>query len=234
MRLVIARCSVDYTGRLNAHLPLATRLLVHKGDGSLLVHSDGGSYKPLNWMSPPCSLTTEEPGDEESSAGVTEVWRVTHKKTGDARRVQIYEILSDTSHDLGVDPGLQKDGVEKHLQELLAEHPATLADGLTLVRREFPTAIGPVDLMCRDGGGLSVAVEIKRRGEIDGVEQLTRYLELLNRDPLLTGNGAVRGIFAAQEIKPQARVLAEDRGITCAVVDYNALRGLDNAEDRLF
>jgi RecB family endonuclease NucS len=143
-------------------------------------------------------------------------------------------VLHDSDHELGVDPGLQKDGVEKHLQELLAEHPESLAAGLTLVRREYPTAIGPVDLMCRDSGGLNVAVEVKRRGEIDGVLQLERYLELLNRDPLLTGKGPVRGIFAAQEIKPQARVLAEDKGMTCALVDYNALRGLDDPTDRLF
>ena len=203
---------------------MATRVLMIKADGSVLVHSDGGSYKPLNWMSPPCTLregTTDE--------GVA-LWTVT-SKAEDTLQILIEEILSDTSHELGIDPGLQKDGVEKHLQELLAEHPATLAEGLTLVRREFPTAIGPVDLMCRDTAGASVAVEIKRRGEIDGVEQLTRYLELLNRDPLLA---PVRGIFAAQEIKPQARVLATDRGIACAVVDYDALRGLDNADDRLF
>ncbi|MCZ4500073.1 MAG: nucS, partial [Marmoricola sp.] len=199
---------------------MATRVLMLKSDGSVLVHSDGGSYKPLNWMSPPCTVKegTAEDGRPE--------WIVT-SKTDDTLRILIDEILHDTSHDLGIDPGLQKDGVEKHLQELLADHPATLSEGLTLVRREFPTAIGPVDLMCRDGEGLSVAVEIKRRGDIDGVEQLTRYLELLNRDPLLTLSGAVRGIFAAQEIKPQARVLAEDRGIACAIVDYNALRGLD-------
>jgi len=211
---------------------MATRVLMIKADGSVLVHSDGGSYKPLNWMSPPCTVREGEAED-----GRVE-WTVTAKapkgQTPDTLRILIEEIHHDTQHELGIDPGLQKDGVEKHLQELLAEHPATLASGLTLVRREFPTAIGPVDLMCRDGEGRSVAVEIKRRGEIDGVEQLTRYLELLNRDPLLTGKGAVRGIFAAQEIKPQARVLAEDRGITCAVVDYDALRGLDNAEDRLF
>lgn len=228
----MARCQVDYAGRLTAHLPMATRVLMLKSDGSVLVHSDGGSYKPLNWMSPPCTVregTTDE-GQIE--------WTVTAKaakgQTPDTLRILVEEILHDSEHDLGIDPGLQKDGVEKHLQELLAEHPATLSAGLTLVRREFPTAIGPVDLMCRDEAGLSVAVEIKRRGEIDGVEQLTRYLELLNRDPLLTTKGAVRGIFAAQEIKPQARVLAEDRGIACAVVDYDALRGLDNAEDRLF
>ena len=226
MRLVVARCQVDYAGRLTAHLPMATRVLMIKADGSVLVHSDGGSYKPLNWMSPPCTLRE---GTAEDGAVL---WTVTSRQgTDDTLQILIEEVFSDSSHDLGVDPGLQKDGVEKHLQELLAEHPATLADGLTLVRREFPTAIGPVDLMCRDAAGASVAVEIKRRGEIDGVEQLTRYLELLNRDPLLA---PVRGIFAAQEIKPQARVLATDRGIACAVVDYDALRGLDNADDRLF
>ncbi|WP_341925865.1 endonuclease NucS [Nocardioides psychrotolerans] len=225
MRIVIARCQIDYAGRLTAHLPLATRVLMIKADSSVLVHSDGGSYKPLNWMSPPCTLRegTTEDGQVE--------WTVTNPKTDDTLRILLEEIISDSSHDLGVDPGLQKDGVEKHLQELLAEHPATLSDGLTLVRREFPTAIGPVDLMCRDAAGSSVAVEIKRRGDIDGVEQLTRYLELLNRDPLLA---PVHGIFAAQEIKPQARVLAMDRGIACAVVDYDALRGLDDPSHRLF
>lgn len=225
MRLVVATCQVDYAGRLTAHLPMATRVLMIKADGSVLVHSDGGSYKPLNWMSPPCTLRegTNDDGHLE--------WTVTNPKTDDTLRILLTEVISDSSHDLGVDPGLQKDGVEKHLQELLADHPATLAPGLTLVRREYPTAIGPVDLMCRDESGASVAVEIKRRGEIDGVEQLTRYLELLNRDPLLA---PVRGIFAAQEIKPQARVLATDRGIACAVVDYDALRGLDDPSHRLF
>ena len=229
VRIVVARCQVDYAGRLTAHLPLATRVLMLKSDGSVLIHSDGGSYKPLNWMSPPCTLRQglAEDGRPE--------WVVTATKTDDTLRILIDEVIHDTLHDLGIDPGLQKDGVEKHLQELLAEHPATLAGGLTLVRREFPTAIGPVDLMCRDADGLSVAVEIKRRGDIDGVEQLTRYLELLNRDPLLTGRGVVRGIYAAQEIKPQARVLATDRGIVCALVDYDALRGMDDgAEHRLF
>ncbi len=204
---------------------MATRVLMIKADGSVLVHSDGGSYKPLNWMSPPCTLRegTTEDGQVE--------WTVTNPKTDDTLRILLAEVISDSSHDLGVDPGLQKDGVEKHLQALLADHPATIAPGLTLVRREFPTAIGPVDLMCRDESGASVAVEIKRRGDIDGVEQLTRYLELLNRDPLLA---PVRGIFAAQEIKPQARVLATDRQIACAVVDYDALRGLDDPSHRLF
>lgn len=228
MRIVVARCQVDYAGRLSAHLPLATRVLMLKSDGSVLIHSDGGSYKPLNWMSPPC--TVREGVSEDGQAE----WLVTATKSDDTLRILIDEVLHDSSHDLGIDPGLQKDGVEKHLQELLAEHPATLADGLTLVRREFMTAIGPVDLMCRDADGLSVAVEIKRRGEIDGVEQLTRYLELLNRDPMLTTKGPVRGIYAAQEIKPQARVLATDRGIACALVDYDALRGMDDAEHRLF
>ena len=220
---------MDYAGRLSAHLPLATRVLMIKADGSVLVHSDGGSYKPLNWMSPPCSVREGTTDD-----GAIE-WTVTSKATSkgepDTLRILIEEIHHDSAHELGIDPGLQKDGVEKHLQELLADHPATLGEGLTLVRREYPTAIGPVDLMCRDANGQSVAVEIKRRGEIDGVEQLTRYLELLNRDPLLS---PVRGIFAAQEIKPQARVLAEDRGIFCAVVDYDGLRGLDDPTARLF
>ncbi len=224
VRLVVARCQVDYAGRLTAHLPMATRVLMLKSDGSVLVHSDGGSYKPLNWMSPPC--TVKEGHTEDGQVE----WLV-EAKSGDSLRILVEEILHDSSHDLGVDPGLQKDGVEKHLQELLADHPSTLADGLSLVRREFPTAIGPVDLMCRDATGASVAVEIKRRGEIDGVEQLTRYLELLNRDPLLA---PVRGIFAAQEIKPQARVLATDRGIACALVDYDALRGMDDPSERLF
>ena len=227
MRLVVARCQVDYAGRLSAHLPMATRVLMLKSDGSVLVHSDGGSYKPLNWMSPPCTVK-----EGLSEDGQVE-WLV-EAKSGDSLRILVEEVLHDSSHDLGLDPGLQKDGVEKHLQELLADHPATLSDGLTLVRREFPTAIGPVDLMCRDAQGRSVAVEIKRRGEIDGVEQLTRYLELLNRDPALTRLGAVRGIFAAQEIKPQARVLATDRGIACSVVDYDALRGMDDPSERLF
>ncbi len=227
MRIVVARCQVDYAGRLTAHLPMATRVLMLKSDGSVLVHSDGGSYKPLNWMSPPCTVR-----EGLSEDGQVE-WLV-EARSGDSLRILVEEIVADSSHDLGVDPGLQKDGVEKHLQELLADHPATLSEGLTLVRREFPTAIGPVDLMCRDAGGLSVAVEIKRRGEIDGVEQLTRYLELLNRDPALTRLGAVRGIFAAQEIRPQARVLAADRGIACATVDYDALRGMDDPSERLF
>ncbi len=231
MRLVIARCSVDYTGRLNAHLPLATRLLVHKGDGSLLVHSDGGSYKPLNWMSPPCTLTLQAPDDADAEDGVVELWKVTHAKSGDALLVRIHEVLHDSSHELGVDPGLVKDGVEADLQRLLAEQVDVIGDGLTLVRREFPTAIGPVDLLLRDAAGGTIAVEVKRRGDIDGVEQLTRYLELLGRDPHLA---PVTGVFAAQEIKPQARVLAADRGIRCVTLDYDGMKGVDSGAPRLF
>ena len=219
MRLVIARCSVDYAGRLSAHLAPAVRLLIVKADGSVLVHSDGGSYKPLNWMSPPCRLV-------ESAAE----WVVTGK-SGETLTVHIEEVISDTSFALGEDPGLVKDGVESHLQELLAVQLHLLGDGWRLVRREFPTPIGPVDLMCRDGIGSSVAIEVKRRGEIDGVEQLTRYLDLLNRDPMLA---PVHGIFAAQEIKPQARVLAEDRGIRCVTLDYDTMRGADDGALRLF
>jgi endonuclease len=216
VRLVIARCSVDYVGRLTAHLPPADRLILVKADGSVSVHADDRAYKPLNWMSPPCSLH-EQDGR----------WTVTNK-AGEQLVITVEEIHHDSSHELGVDPGLRKDGVEAHLQELLADRVEMLGAGWTLVRREFPTAIGPVDLLCRDAGGGSVAVEIKRRGEIDGVEQLTRYLGLLNRDPHLS---PVRGILAAQEIKPQARVLATDRGITCVTLDYDELRGV--ADDRL-
>jgi RecB family endonuclease NucS len=219
MRLVIARCSVDYVGRLTAHLPPATRLLLVKADGSVSVHADDRAYKPLNWMSPPCFLE-EAPG----------VWRVTNK-TGELLVITIDEVLHDTSHELGVDPGLVKDGVEAHLQELLADHPECFGKDLTLVRREYPTAIGPVDLLFRDPAGGTVAVEVKRRGEIDGVEQLTRYVELLGRDPLLA---PVRGVLAAQEIKPQARVLARDRGFDCVPVDYDELRGIEPSVPRLF
>ncbi|MGQ0773437.1 MAG: endonuclease NucS [Pseudonocardiales bacterium] len=233
MRLVIARCQVDYLGRLTAHLPMAPRLLLVKGDGSVSVHADGGAYKPLNWMSPPCTLV-EQPGR----------WTVTNR-AGEQLVVEIDEVLHDSLHELGVDPGLVKDGVEAHLQALLAEHTATLGAGFTLIRREYPTAIGPVDLLCRDPGGMPVelgdacqppaarhwAVEVKRRATIDAVEQLTRYLDLLNRDPLLAPVG---GVLAAQSIVPQARTLAEDRGIRCVVVDYDELRGIPSEELRLF
>jgi endonuclease len=231
VRLVIARCSVDYAGRLTAHLPVALRLILVKADGSVLVHSDGGSYKPLNWMSPPCRLSVGTPDAAAAEQGALEVWTVRHDKTDDRLIVSVHELIHDSRHELGADPGLVKDGVEAHLQKLLAEQVHTLGEGWSLVRREFMTAIGPVDLLVRDAAGSSVAVEIKRRGEIDGVEQLTRYLELLNRDPLLA---PVQGVFAAQEIKPQARVLARDRGIRCVTLDYDALRGHDDPEHRLF
>lgn len=224
MRLLIARCSVDYVGRLSAHLPLAPRLILVKSDGSVSVHADDRAYKPLNWMSPPCTLRIDR-----HDAGAIR-WTVTNK-ADEHLVIIIAEVLHDSTHELGIDPGLVKDGVEAHLQELLAEQVETLGAGWRLVRREYPTAIGPVDLLCRDAAGVAVAVEIKRRGEIDGVEQLTRYLELLNRDPLLT---PVRGVFAAQEIKPQARVLAGDRGIDCVTLDYATLRGTDDPTSRLF
>jgi RecB family endonuclease NucS len=219
VRLVVARCSVDYVGRLTAHLPMAPRLLLVKADGSVSVHADDRAYKPLNWMSPPCTLR-EEPGR----------WTVTNK-AGEKLVVTLQEVLHDSSHELGTDPGLVKDGVEADLQRLLAEQIGTLGAGYRLVRREHPTAIGPVDILCRDAAGRTVAVEIKRRGEIDGVEQLTRYLDLLNRDPVLA---PVRGVFAAQAITPQARVLAADRGIACVTLDYEALRGFDDPTARLF
>jgi len=222
---------VDYEGRLQAHLPLATRLLVVKADGSVLVHSDGGSYKPLNWMSPPCAMAEVAPEEDEIAEGVRLVWVVQHAKSDDRLRVRLYEVMHDSAHELGVDPGLVKDGAEAHLQALLAEHIVTLGQGFTLIRREYMTAIGPVDILCRDASGASVAVEIKRRGDIDGVEQLTRYLELMNRDPHIA---PVAGVFAAQEIKPQARTLAKDRGIRCVILDYDALKGIDDVTSRLF
>jgi RecB family endonuclease NucS len=231
MRLVIAKCTVDYAGRLTAHLPLANRLLMLKGDGSILVHSDTGSYKPLNWMNPPCTITVQEPEPEAVEAGVIEVWRVSQTKTADILYVSIHEIIHELDHHLGEEPGLQKDGVEAHLQELLADQLQVFEEGTTLIRREYFTAIGPVDILCKDSAGQTVAIEIKRRGEIDGVEQLTRYLDLLNRDPHLA---PVRGVFAAQEIKPQARTIAEDRGIECLVLDYDAMRGLETNQSRLF
>jgi endonuclease len=231
VRLVIATCSVDYAGRLSAHLPLATRVVMVKNDGSVLIHSDGGSYKPLNWMAPPCSLEVMTPEEAQHSAGVKEIWKVVHQKTSDLLMINIHDIHDDLSHDLGVDPGLIKDGVESDLQRLLAEQIEVLGPGFSLIRREYMTAVGPVDILATDANGATVAIEIKRRGDIDGVEQLTRYLELLNRDPRLA---PVRGIFAAQEIKPQAKTLARDRGIECVTLDYDALRGLDDSLHRLF
>ncbi|MDO5750782.1 MAG: endonuclease NucS [Rothia sp. (in: high G+C Gram-positive bacteria)] len=237
MRIVIAECSVDYEGRLRAHLPRATRLLMVKNDGSVLIHSDGGSYKPLNWMSPPCSLSItaaeklSETEREDYDSDLHELWTVQAAKSDDKLLLKIYSVQHEYSQDLGHDPGLIKDGVEADLQRLLAEQIETLGEGYTLIRREYPTAIGPVDILARDAEGTTIAVELKRVGDIDGVEQLTRYLDLLNRDPLLA---PVYGVFAAQKIKPQARTLAEDRGIRCQVLDYDAMRGVDDSAGRLF
>lgn len=228
---MVAKCSVDYEGRLRAHLPLATRLIMVKADGSVLIHSDGGSYKPLNWMNPPLTLREGSPDEEAAALGSVTTWTVASAKTDDRLTIQFHSIEHDSAHELGNDPGLIKDGVEADLQRLLAEQIELLGAGHKLIRREYMTAIGPVDILARDGEGATVAVELKRRGDIDGVEQLTRYLELLNRDPLLK---PVSGVFAAQQIKPQARTLAEDRGIRCLVLDYDAMRGVDDSAGRLF
>lgn len=214
---MVARCTVDYTGRLDAHLPEATRLLLVKADGSVLVHADGGAYRPLNWMSAPCALD-EQPGQ----------WRVSNR-AGEVMTVQLHEVVTDVSHALGYDPGLVKDGVERQLQALLAAQCHVLGAGWQVVRREYPTDIGPVDLLCRDGSGAHVAVEVKRRAEIAGVEQLTRYLHRL--EPVL---GPVTGVLAAQEFKPQAKVLAAERGIRCVRLDYDALRGMEPTAPTLF
>ncbi|MEA2024748.1 MAG: endonuclease NucS [Actinomycetota bacterium] len=219
MRIVVADCTVNYAGRLAAHLPRATRLIIIKADGSLLVHAEAGAYKPLNWMNAPNHLV-EEDGR----------WFLTNGK-GEQLTIDLHEIHMDTTVELGEDPGLQKDGVEFELQRLLAEQPEAIEEGLTLIRREYPTPVGPVDLLCRDGAGHTVAIEVKRRGEIDGVEQLTRYLEFLNRDERLA---PVRGIFVAQAVKPQARTLATDRGIAWTEVDYDFLRDADTDILRLF
>lgn len=219
MRLVIARCSVSYAGRLDAYLPMAKRLIMVKADGCVAIHSDGGAYKPLNWMNAPNRLVE---GDSE--------W-VVHGTKGELLTITIEEIYSDTSHELGEDPGLTKDGVELQLQQLLAANTEALAEGLSLIKREYPTSIGPVDLMCRDRDGSLIAIEIKRRGEIDGVEQLTRYLEVLRKDPSFH---SVQGMFVAQSIKPQARELAAQRGIKCVEVDYDELRGIEPQQPRLF
>ncbi len=219
MRLVIARCSVDYDGRLAAHLPEAVRLIMIKADGCVAIHADGGAYKPLNWMNAPNRLS-EEDG----------VWTVVNP-SGEKLIITIHELISDTAHQLGHDPGLDKDGVEAHLQELLAASPEVLGDGFRLVRREYPTDIGPVDLLCRDADGTAIAVEVKRRGEIAGVEQLTRYLQFLNQDPALA---PVRGVLAAQVVRPQARALSADRGIECVEIDYDLLRGIEPDQAQLF
>jgi endonuclease len=219
VRLVIARCSVDYEGRLSAHLPEAVRLIMVKADGCVAIHADGGAYKPLNWMNAPNTLVT---GDD--------AWLVTNPK-GERLTITMHEFVHDSLWELGIDPGLQKDGVEAHLQELLAASPHAIEEGFTLVRREYPTAIGPIDLVCRDGNDQVVAIEVKRRGEIDGVEQLARYIERLHLDSSL---GQVRGVFVAQVVKPQARVLAEARGFRWVEVDYDTLRGLAPTDLRLF
>ena len=219
MRLVIARCTVDYEGRLSAHLPEAVRLIMVKADGCGAIHADGGAYKPLNWMNSPNTLVE---GDGE--------WTVRNSR-GEQLAITLHDVLSDSDHPMGVDPGLVKDGVEAHLQELLAADPSQVASGLELIRREHPTDIGPVDLLCRDPDGRTVAIEVKRRGEIDGVEQLSRYLDFLNRDPMLR---PVSGLLVAQEIRPQARLLAGDRGIGCVVVDYDDLRGIESNVLKLF
>jgi RecB family endonuclease NucS len=219
MRIRIAECTVRYEGRLNAFLPSATRLVMVKADGCVAVHADGGAYKPLNWMNAPNTLTDD--GD---------VWTVLNPK-GEKLIIEFGDVHFETDLAMGEDPGLQKDGVELELQRLLAERPETFGEGMSLIRREYPTPVGPVDLLCRDGAGDTVAIEVKRRGEIDGVEQLTRYLEFLNRDARLA---PVRGVFAAQVVKPQARVLAEDRGIAWVEVDYDELRGADSDVMRLF
>ncbi|HEX7100079.1 MAG TPA: endonuclease NucS [Acidimicrobiia bacterium] len=219
MRLVIARCTVDYEGRLTAHLPEAVRLIMVKADGCVAVHADGGAYKPLNWMNAP-NVIREYDGR----------WEVTNPK-GEKLVITMHEILADSHHDLGDDPGLQKDGVEAHLQELLAERPHVLEEGMELIRREYPTALGPVDMLCVDASGRTVAIEIKRRGEIDGVEQLARYVERLDLDPRLA---PVRGILVAQLVSPQARTLAEARGLETREVDYDGLRQIESATPRLF
>ena len=230
MRLILTHCTVDYVGRLESHLEPADRLIIVKNDGSVSIHADDRAYKPLNWMSPPCTLKEMEIEAADGEDTGEKLWVVESKK-GEQLRITLHEVYEDLSRDLGVDPGLEKDGVEAHLQQLLAEHVETLGAGYSLVRREYPTPIGPVDLLCRNADGETVAVEVKRRGGIDGVEQLTRYVELLNRDELLS---PVHGVFAAQQIKPQARTLAEDRGFRCVVLDYQAMRGIPSDKLTLF
>ena len=241
MRIIVADCSAEYTGRLNATLPLSKRVLLIKADGSVLIFSELGAYKPLNWMVAPCTMRVlskedsarKESSDESDSGIVADgcILRVSADKSDDLLMISLNHVYSDNTYDLGEDPGLVKDGVEDHLQRYLAEQIERIGDGATLVRREYPTAIGPVDIMAQDADGVHVAIEIKRHGGIDGVEQLTRYCELLNRDPLLK---PVRGIFAAQTISPQARVLAEDRGFTCLILDYDDMRGVESTDLRLF
>ncbi len=219
MRVVIASCSVTYEGKLGASLPEATRMIMIKADGCVAIHSDFGAYKPLNWMNAP--NTIEELADR----------LVVRNPKGETLTIELHRVFSDVAHELGDDPGLTKDGVEADLQALLAAMPESIEAGLKLIRREYPTAVGPVDLLCRDSHGQTVAVEIKRRGEIDGVEQLTRYIECLHADTAL---GKIRGIFVAQSIKPQARVLAESRNIGWCEIDYDELRGKKIDDLKLF
>ncbi|MFU0513400.1 endonuclease NucS [Gardnerella greenwoodii] len=235
MRIIVADCSAEYTGRLNATLPLSKRVLLIKADGSVLIFSELGAYKPLNWMVAPCTMRIlqKENGEDSTSNELFDgcILRVAASKGDDLLKISLERIYSDSTYDLGEDPGLVKDGVEEHLQRYLAEQIERIGEGAKLVRREYPTAIGPVDIMAQDAEGVHVAIEIKRHGGIDGVEQLTRYCELLNRDPLLK---PVRGIFAAQTISPQARVLAEDRGFTCLILDYDDMRGVESDDLLLF
>lgn len=219
MRLVIARCSVDYVGRLTAHLPVAVRLLLVKADGSVSIHADDRAYKPLNWMSPPCWLQEAEG-----------VWTVANR-AGEKLVITLDEVLHDSTHNLGPDPGLRKDGVEAHLQQLLAEHPELIGPGVRTIRREYPTDIGPVDLLCRDDDGHAIVVEVKRIGEIAGVEQLLRYQERLDLDPSLA---PTKGLFVATRIKPQARVFAQSRGVECVEIDLDELRAGAPLDLRLF
>lgn len=219
MRLVIANCTVDYEGRLSAHLPAAVRLLMVKADGCVAIHADGGAYKPLNWMNAPNHLVDN--GD---------TWIVTNPK-GERLTITLHEVIDDATHEMGEDPGLVKDGVERQLQKLISERVHVLEEGLELIRREYQTSLGPVDLLCRDKEGSAVAIEIKRRGGIDGVEQLTRYVDFLRRDSRFP---QVRGIFVAQSVTPQARTLAEDRDLEWREVDYDELRGIESDVLRLF
>jgi RecB family endonuclease NucS len=223
VRLIMARCEVAYTGRLTTALPLAVRLLVLKADGSVMVHSDSGGYKPQNWMTAPTAI--EFVGDPPTMIEVRKL------KGSERLQITIDEVLADVTHDADVAAALEKDGVERDLQELLAGAPTYCGEGFRLVRREWPTDIGPVDLMCRDPADGWVAVEIKRVGTIDAVEQLSRYLERIQLDPAL---GNCRGVLAAQTIKPQARVLARARGIDCVEVSLDELRGTREPELTLF
>ena len=247
VRIIVADCSAEYSGRLHASLPPARRVILIKADNSLLIFSELGSYKPLNWMAAPCTLKEIEPEPSTDDADAAEadateaesspeqrpvrILRAAATKSADVLEVTLTHIHSDQTFDLGEDPGLVKDGVEDHLQRYLAEQIDRIGAGAKLIRREYPTAIGPVDIMATDSQGRHVAIEIKRHGNIDGVEQLTRYCELLNRDPLLA---PVRGIFAAQTIAPQARTLALDRGFECLILDYDEMKGRDPEELRLF